>query len=168
MSVVSPGSLSNLLPSTKTNHEPIAVQIFVHVTYFWGKRSWIQYGGRCGDVFRNRKEYCRDSNSCTWQFFITVISQLIVKLVKLYLRRIFLNKTSAESFVYNSNKSSNSYVICLYWNVQIKETVMEAMVILLRIEVLFLTSSTEVCFFEVHSVFFLLSRGDDVDDGCRP
>ena len=28
------------------------------------------------------------------------------------------------------------------------------MVILLRIEVLFLTSSTEVCFFEVHSAFF--------------
>ena len=40
-----------------------------------GKASWIQYGGRCGDVFRNRKEYCRDSNSCTWQFFITDISQ---------------------------------------------------------------------------------------------
>ena len=33
------------------------------------------------------------------------------------------------------------------------------MVILLRTEVLFLTSSTEVCFFEVHSAFFLLSRG---------
>ena len=32
------------------------------------------------------------------------------------------------------------------------------MVILLRIKVLFLTSSTEVCFFEVHSAFFLLSR----------
>ena len=42
------------------------------------------------------------------------------------------------------------------------------MVILLRIEVLFLTSSTEVCFFEVHSAFFLLSPGDDVDDGCCP
>ena len=28
------------------------------------------------------------------------------------------------------------------------------MVILLRIEVLFLTSSTEVCFFEVHSALF--------------
>ena len=28
----SPGSLSNLITSTKTNHEPIAVQIFVHVT----------------------------------------------------------------------------------------------------------------------------------------
>ena len=38
------------------------------------------------------------------------------------------------------------------------------MVILLRIEVLFLTPSTEVCFFEVHSAFLFLSRGDDVDD----
>ena len=28
----SPGSLSNLITSTKTNHEPIAVQIVVHVT----------------------------------------------------------------------------------------------------------------------------------------
>ena len=38
------------------------------------------------------------------------------------------------------------------------------MVILLRIEVLFLTSSTKVCFFQVHSAFFPLSRGDDVDE----
>ena len=45
---------------------------------------------------------------------------------------------------------------------------MEDNVILLRIEVLFLTSSTEVCFFEVHSAFSLLSRGDDVNDGRCP
>ena len=32
--LTSPGSLSDLITSTKTNHKPIAAQVFVHVTLF--------------------------------------------------------------------------------------------------------------------------------------
>ena len=107
----------------------------------------------------NRKEYCRHSNSCTWQFFITDISLLIVELAKMYLRRIFPNKSSTESFVYCKQIIKIIGNLFLLKCSNFKETQWwKTMVILLRIKVLFLTSSSEVCFFEVHSVFSLLSR----------
>ena len=71
------------------------------------------------------------------------------------------NKTSAESFVYFKQIIKLIRSLFLLKCSNYRDTVME--------DNGYSVKNKEVCFFEVHSaLFFLLSRGDDVDDGCCP